>query len=402
MAQLIAGGAMKSGIDCVVIGGGVAGLMIAARLAGAGMSVRLIERDLLGAGATTSNHGLIHSGALYARWHPEIVATCAQAQIAYRTAFPDCVVATQPCWYYGTPETMHTYRRLWRRHDIVNHRVDGREINEILRVHGRDVAACATSELVIDTHALLNDLAAHCVVLGVEIVVGVKAARILLEDRRVHGVATAQGLTCAPIVVVCAGIGTRALLDDAGSMIGTALSSRLEMLTAYPGVLSRPLIGLEFGWPALAPTATGVVLASRYGGVQPAVTKAGRWPVPTGEAAALDAELRDWLAPGIIEHGRASAWVCSKTEHLGTDADRWGTSPNYAVIDHTYREQLHGLWTVLPGKMTLAMHASREVAIAITGTALPLAMTAGRAAPGDACGLVAGQPWVSESMQEAR
>ncbi|WP_328439691.1 NAD(P)/FAD-dependent oxidoreductase [Nocardia puris] len=394
---------MKSEIDCVVIGGGIAGLMSAARLASAGMRVRLIERDLLGAGATTSNHGLIHSGALYARWHPEIVTACAQAQIAYRTAFPGCVVTTQPCWYYGTPETMHIYRQLWRRHDIVHQRVDSREISEVLRVDGRDVSACAISELVIDTHALLNQLAAQCIRLGVEISVGVKAARIVTEDRRVRGVAAAHALVPAPRVVVCAGIGTRALLDDAGSIIGAALSSRLEMLTAYPGVLSRPLIGLEFGWPALAPTTAGVVLASRYGGVQPTVTRAARWPVPTGEAAALDAELRDWLAPGIIAHGRASAWVCSKTEHLGEDADQWGTAPNFAVIDHAAREQLQGLWTVLPGKMTLAMHASRHVAAAITGTSESVALRADRAvAVDDARGLVSGQPWVSESMQVAR
>ncbi|WP_275426229.1 NAD(P)/FAD-dependent oxidoreductase [Nocardia arizonensis] len=395
---------MKNGVDCVVIGGGVVGLMTAARLASAGRSVRLIERDLLGAGATTSNHGLIHSGALYARWHPEIVTTCAQAQIAYRSSFPDCVVATQPSWYYGTAETMHTYRQLWRRHDIVHHRVDGRDIGETLRVDGRDVAACAIGELVIDTHALLNQLAAQSIRLGVQISVGMKAARIVTETRRVRGVATAQGMLYAPTVVVCAGIGTRALLDDAGSMIGATLSSRLEMLTAYPGVLSRPLIGLEFGWPALAPTATGVVLASRYGGVQPTVTTAGRWPVPTGEAAALDAELREWLAPGVITYGQANAWVCSKTEHLGPDADQWGTAPNYAVIDHAAREQLHGLFTALPGKMTLAMHASREVAAAITGTPEPLGVRVDRAAESDddAHGLVAGQPWVSESMQVTR
>ncbi|MGN2641516.1 FAD-dependent oxidoreductase [Nocardia takedensis] len=301
---------MKKRIDCVVIGGGVAGLMTAARLAGAGMSVRLIERDLLGAGATTSNHGLVHSGALYARWHPEIVTTCALAQITYRTAFPDCVVATQPCWYYGTPETMHTYRQLWRRHDIVNRGVGSREISELLRVHGRDVAASEISELVIDTRALLNRLAAHCVSSGVEIAVGVEAARIVTEDRRVCGVATAHGSMSTPTVVVCAGIGTRALLDDAGSMIGTLLSSRLEMLTAYPGALPRPMIGLEFGWPALAPTASGVVLASRYGGAQPTVTKAGR---NSGSTALeiifswLDVTGRTVLVPTNTNYATAAA-----------------------------------------------------------------------------------------------
>lgn len=151
---------MSIDVDCVIVGGGVTGLMTAARLAESGRRVRLIERDLLGAGATTSNHGLIHSGALYARWHPEIVAACRQAQLTYRSSFPDCLVAAEPCWYFATSKTLHTYQTLWRSHDIVHHRVDPRDLGQIFRTEGRDIAACAIDEVVIDTRALLTVLAA--------------------------------------------------------------------------------------------------------------------------------------------------------------------------------------------------------------------------------------------------
>ncbi|MBF6397834.1 FAD-binding oxidoreductase [Nocardia cyriacigeorgica] len=395
---------MAIDVDCVIVGGGVTGLMTAARLAESGRRVRLIERDLLGAGATTSNHGLIHSGALYARWHPEIVAACRQAQLAYRSSFPDCLVAADPCWYFATSKTLHTYQTLWRSHDIVHHRVDPRDLSRVFRTEDRDIAACAIDEVVIDTRALLTVLVARCIDRAVEVSVGLTAEKLLIDNGRVRGVGTGDGVVRARQVVVCAGIGTRDLLDRAGSMIGAELASRLEMLTAYPGTLTRPVIGLEFGWPALAPAAAaGTVLASRYGGVQRTVQRRGRWPVPTAEAAALDRELTEWMAPGVIDHAEPVAWVCSKTEHTTRDQDQWGTSPNYTVIDHRQREQIGGLWTVLPGKMTLALHASRDVATAVTGQTQPLGLAHGARGDLDAAGELVGiSPWAAHQEVQAQ
>ncbi|WP_280313546.1 NAD(P)/FAD-dependent oxidoreductase, partial [Nocardia abscessus] len=292
---------MTRTVGCVVVGGGIAGLMTAARLAAAGWTVVLLERGLLGSGATTSNHGMIHSGALYARWHPEIVAACRQAQIAYQSSFPECVVTTQPCWYLARPETVHTYETLWRRHGIAHHTVETPEIRELLRDQGCDIAACAVGELVIDTRALLGELAARCVALGVEIAVATGAHRIVVHNGGVQAIDTAQGRIDTANVVVCAGIGTKPLLETAGSVIGAQLRSRLEMMMAYPGQLPRPIIGLEFGWPALAPAAAaGTVLASRYGGVQRWVDRPGRWAVPAPGVAAHAAVRREWLVPGVF------------------------------------------------------------------------------------------------------
>ncbi|WP_067837333.1 NAD(P)/FAD-dependent oxidoreductase [Nocardia lijiangensis] len=395
---------MTRTVGCVVAGGGIAGLMTATRLAAAGWRVVLLERGLLGSGATTSNHGMIHSGALYARWHPEIVTACKQAQLAYQSSFPECLVATESCWYVAHSQTLYTYRTLWRRHDIVHRNVDTREIRELVRDEGRDVQACAVGELVIDTHALLAELARRCLALGVEIAVASGAQRIVVENGVVQAVDTAQGSICTSNVVVCAGIGAKQLLEESGSVIGGQLRSRLEMMMAYPGQLRRPIVGLEFGWPALAPAAAaGTVLASRYGGVQRWVDRPGRWPVPAAEAAALDGELADWLVPGSIDHGGGVAWVCSKTEHTGAQRDQWGTAPNYAVVDHSAQEGITGLWTLLPGKMTLSLHASRDVTARMTGITPPLALPAQRRPPSDGVAeLVAASPWAAHQEVQVR
>ncbi|WP_433756566.1 FAD-dependent oxidoreductase [Nocardia sp. CA-135398] len=177
--------------------------------------------------------------------------------------------------------------------DIEHHGVDLRDIGEVIHdVDGDHVRAAEVHEVVVDARAVLRQLAARCVAHGVEVAVGISAQRIVIDNGGMRGVETSQGLISAPNVVVCAGIGTGGLLDRSGSVIGRELGSRLEMMMAYPGELPRPVVGLEFGWPAIAQSALqGTVLASRYGGVQRWVNRPSRWPVPASEAAQLSSEL---------------------------------------------------------------------------------------------------------------
>ncbi|QIS23427.1 NAD(P)/FAD-dependent oxidoreductase [Nocardia terpenica] len=370
---------MTSGrYDCVVVGGGVAGLMTAARLSRYGAAVGVLERDLLGAGATTRNHGMVHSGALYARWHPEVVPTCLQAQAAYRSSFPKAISDIDTCCYFGTPATMGDYATRWRRDNLAAHEIDTQQLCELLTLTGQPpVQGFAVQELLIDTPALITDLAARCVADGVDLLLGTRVSRVVTADGAVRGVDTTTGSIDAANVVVCNGIGTHSVLEQSASQVTGELRSRLEMMMAFPGELPCALIGLEFGWPALAPAAAGgVVLASRYGAPQRFVRGPARWPVPTADTVALTGELSQWLRPGLLDETAGVAWMCSKTEHTRGSGDQWGTEPNYAVIDHRDRDGITGWWTVLPGKMTLALHASRTVAQAVTGIEPPLAMPA--------------------------
>ncbi|MCA1847203.1 MAG: FAD-dependent oxidoreductase, partial [Actinobacteria bacterium] len=50
---------MTERADVVVVGGGIIGCGIAAELASRGVSVLLVERSHIGAGASGRNHGLI-------------------------------------------------------------------------------------------------------------------------------------------------------------------------------------------------------------------------------------------------------------------------------------------------------------------------------------------------------
>jgi len=387
---------MRTGqFDCLIIGGGVTGLAVALRLADAGMRVAVIERHHLGAGATTHNHGLLHSGALYVRWHPEIVRDCFDGQAAFRASFPGCLSSVDTCWYIGSPATLGIYRPLWRNHGLHSRRVDPAQLGEVLTVTDLgQIVGYAVPESVIDSHALITELADRAAAAGVELIVGADTTDLVIGNGRVRGVQTSTLALQAPQVVVCAGIGTRSLLERSGSTVAKELTSRLETMMAFPGRLSTAVIGLEFGWPFLAPSTTGrAVLASRYGAPQRFVQGEADWPVPVGEISALIGDLGTRLRPGLLDLEAGVAWVGAKTEHP-TGSDQWGTSPNYAVIDHQARDGIAGWWTVLPGKMTLALHASRRVAAAITGTQYDLELPApGHAGPRTVENLVAVTPW---------
>ncbi|MGX1811457.1 NAD(P)/FAD-dependent oxidoreductase [Nocardia sp. NPDC055321] len=365
---------MSDPFEAIVIGGGIAGLMTAVRLSHAGLRTALVERDALGAGATTGNHGIIHSGALYARHHPHVAALCAEAQHAFHESFPARIVEPRECRYVGTEATLSEYQRLWREHGFTTSTVDPDESAALLAsMPQRDFHVAAVRELVIDTRSMLTDLAADALAHGATLFTGAHARRVVTERGRVIGVETADGFIAGSSVIVCGGIGTHELLTNSRSVVADELRSRLEVLMAFRGEVAGPVIGLEFGLPALAPAAVGgTVLASRYGAPQQFITGRGRWPVPLAYAAELTREVLDLLGEDTIDPHSGLAWVCSKTEHAGKSSDSWGTQPNYSVIDHDAHDGVKGWWTVLPGKMTLALHASRDAAAAITGRPQPL------------------------------
>lgn len=68
-AEVASAGGADAGVvraTCVVLGGGVAGLWILARLRAAGISSLLVESQALGSGQTIASQGIIHGGTKYA------------------------------------------------------------------------------------------------------------------------------------------------------------------------------------------------------------------------------------------------------------------------------------------------------------------------------------------------
>jgi glycine/D-amino acid oxidase-like deaminating enzyme len=118
--------------DCTIVGGGVAGLMTAVRLASHGLHVALLEKNRLGSQASTGNHGMVHSGALYAELHPEIVKMCVESIPLFTSTFSDCMVSSDKAWLFGSNGRIDKFMRLWEQQGLDCRRLKSQEVGQVL------------------------------------------------------------------------------------------------------------------------------------------------------------------------------------------------------------------------------------------------------------------------------
>lgn len=390
--------------DTIVVGGGVAGLMSAIRLAALGDRVAVFDQGLIGGQATTGNHGIVHSGAFYAKWHPEMVPYCQDAVALYTKTFPQAVLALRS-YGYGLPENVDDMISHWERLRCPYEHVAAEEVAYLFNddclqrrvfVAGND-ASMSTRLIVVALAALARScgvaLFPHCAV-----------AHLRVHGGRVVGVTlNSGGHASARRVVLCAALGTWALTREVGIRLEGRLRSRLDMMVAFRGEgLRNVVLSHDFGGPNVAPAPGGVVLASPYGGEQPPVNRYRRWSVPLMKVLSLVHDLEANFREGLIELDSAHAYMCSKTEYTGRCVDQFGGQPGFAVIDHEVEDGVGHLWTLMPGKMTLAFHASHALASMLTSRDLPLELPATGAAPADDCEqLVDLYPWYDVSREAA-
>lgn len=380
-----------SDYDAIVIGGGIAGLLTALRLARAGQAVALLEADQLGSGATCANHGMLHSGALYARRHPHVVANCRQANPAFTTLLAGAELPALPACYVVPIDEADGFRTHLDQHGIPHQTATGQDLNP----DAGGYRLVQVDERVFSSRRIVTILAGQCLTAGVTLCTGATVQHINHASGKVTGVALSTGhrLT-SRTVVVAAGIGTTTLLRACGSRDSELLRSRLDMMIHLPATATRRgLIFTELHRPILMPAHDGGTLTSFFGGTQPDITGRRAFAVDLDKATALLEQTRRALADGVVDPTGAVAYVAGKTDYIGTaHAERGRINPGFHVIHHEHTDGIYGLHTVTTGKMTLAFHASKAAADFILGADLPLPLTpsAGAAVP---AGLVAFEPW---------
>jgi hypothetical protein len=282
------------------------------------------------------------------------------------------------------------------RHHIGYRAIDPDEAPEIdpgVRATHRLVGV---GERVFSSRRIVAILAAQCLAAGVTVLTGATVAGIAHAGGKVTGVRLAHRRLPARHVVIAAGTGTAQLLADLGSRQAPLLHSRLDMMIHLPAVpLRRGLIFAALDSPVMMPALGGGALVSFFGGVQPQITGRRAFGVDLGKATTLlDHTLRA-LTPGAGFADGAVAYVAGKTDFVGTvHAENGIVNPGYHVIDHERVEGMHGLYTVITGKMTLGFHVSKAVADAILGADLSLIIHPVTAADTPAR-LLAVEPWAS-------
>jgi len=383
--------------DCIVVGGGIAGLSTALRLALNGIRVVVLEKDRLGSGATVGNHGTIHSGALYALEHPQLSRQCQEALAAYRKSFPRAQVPVAMSWYFADGPRLLAFERCWHEQGIAYDTVERALVDDVLLTSAGDTRRCvAISDHIVSSRGILLDLAQRCLDAGVVLATSTPVREVHAGGGRCPAVRIGlrESLTAEHVVLGC-GLGIAPLLRPLGSSLCRRLRSRLAVMAVLPNLrLDRALFCLENTGPTVVPTTDGMALASLFGGLQPGIDELGRWPIPLALADHVLGQLGWCVRPDVVDAAGAWGYVCSKTELEAAPGDPWRGGPNYAVVDHGAQDGLDGLWSLIPGKMTVALHASRDLVARMYRIASELTLPpAGDRVTERAKRLVAQQPW---------
>jgi glycine/D-amino acid oxidase-like deaminating enzyme len=382
--------------DYAIVGGGISGLMTALRLARSGFRVGLFEKGEIGSEASTGNHGMIHSGALYAELHPDVVLQCIEANKLFRQTFSDAVVPLEDTWYFASSPRLELFKRLWQLQGIPFRDVEKDAWTAFLQPKYADSLSCASlPDFIVSPRRILIELVQMCLDLGVEISPMTPVHEVMLHQGAATGIRVGRRETVsAREIILCAGLGLIHLLKQVGSGAWEQLRPRLGMMVLFDNQrLNRALLCLEYGGPTIAPTYGSPALVSLFNGLQPSIKRNGKWPVAGAQLAEVAKQAKKYLQDDVLSLETGRAYGCSKTE-IAVGNFALSTKPSFVCMNHGSLDGIQHLWSLLPGKWTLSFHATHSLISQMlhedVGLPLPLQ---GHTVSAAAEKLVATEPW---------
>jgi DNA integrity scanning protein DisA with diadenylate cyclase activity/glycine/D-amino acid oxidase-like deaminating enzyme len=232
----------------LVVGGGIGGLSIALRLAETGLPVTVLEAGCLGSGATMRNQGWLWSGAMIARYQPELARMFHTALQQTLTYCPGCVEPQtgRMLYLFTAPQSrIYDWTDAWRTVGIPCEPVTIPEVaKELPQIDlDRINTAFRLPDCSIRTDLLLNQLAVAARQAGAEIRTETPVAELLREGNRVKGVLTTQGDEIpAQAVILAAGAAEYNPLPMANpppAQAGLRLL-KTHLIAVYPGIARTP------------------------------------------------------------------------------------------------------------------------------------------------------------------
>lgn len=362
--------------DVIVIGAGIAGLMTAVRLASSGRRVAVVEEGGIAAGATGKNHGIIHSGSLYADLHPDLVPLCQEACTLFASHFSGAIVNHNSTLHLIPPDEEPRCRERLRALGVGCGAPLPASARAMFRESVLDqLALLGVDSLTVSSTRVCASLAQMAVDAGAEMLTRTAVDRVLLDGGSARGVLVSPSVRIeAGRVVLCSGGGMPGILARSG-LSTDRFRTRADLMLVVPGVIDHPVVEYRFGGSYVVPALGGSVLASRFGGTQPFIDSVdSRVNVPLTIGVQLMASLRRLFRPHVLRGEHATAYTCSKIELRSDRADAWGVEPYHNVIDHAETDGVRDLWSLLPGKMTLAFHATSDLCARLRGAPEPLGL----------------------------
>ncbi|HEX4130497.1 MAG TPA: glycine oxidase ThiO [Pirellulales bacterium] len=257
--------------DCLIVGGGVIGLSIAYELAGAGVRVRLVERQAIGREASWAGAGILPppgqpdpsdahgqlaalSHALHRAWAEELRSLTGIDNGHRRTG------AIYVAHDREQQRSLEAQQVHWRR-DRVEH--EPLSTGELSRIEPELVRAeCAfhlPDECQIRNPWHLRALAAACLLRGVEISEGVQATDFIVRNSRIDGLCTSAGVLRAECYCLTGGCWTAELAAKLDYTLAIApVRGQMALVRGMPHVLKHII---NEGRRYLVPRGDGRILA---------------------------------------------------------------------------------------------------------------------------------------------
>jgi glycine/D-amino acid oxidase-like deaminating enzyme len=346
----------------VIVGGGIAGLATAVRLAKGGLPVTLFEASDLGSAASTRNQGWLHSGGYFALDAPAYAKACFASLEETLRFCPDCPEPhiSSMAYLFARPDTLvKPWTDAWTAAGIPWQELPVEKVRAELP--GLDAArvqhAFQLPDRAIRQQVLLEHLAATAQNSGVEIRTGTPVKCLPIEDERLAGVVTSAGEEIKARLVVLAG----------GSS-GFALCR--EFLQQHPGKqhdfelvpLKAHLASLDLGvgrLPFCVPDADGVCHIPH-----PPVSVFGleqweRVSVPDDNTAPQQVErIREKIHELFPQQAANSqslhVWAGTMIQAMRFDQVETGGAIWPAVIDHArHTPRIENLISIFSGRATL-------------------------------------------------
>lgn len=368
----------------VIVGGGIAGLSAAVRLAQAGLPVLVAEAGQLGAEASTRNQGWLHSGGYFARSSPPFARLCHESLEQTMRFCPECLEPNVATMHYliSRGETLvHDWTVAWQQADIpvqeLSHRAALKAFPGISSEQLQH--AFQLPDRAMRVNILLEYLAAAAENAGAEIRTETPISRLTERDGRIEAVVTGRGEEISARLVILApgAAGAPLLAEYLGPRAGAQSDYELVALKTH-------LIAIQ---PQAAAVPFCIVDAEGFNHIpheSKSIFGIDRWDTPRSpQDHAVDPDFENQLWRRISQFFprlhrsscQATCWAGTMFQAMRVEQIQPGGAIWPAVIDHArHTPQLDNLLTIFPGRATLwpkLAEETRKLALAKLDTVLP-------------------------------
>lgn len=353
-----------------IVGGGFAGISLAARLAQSGLPVTLLETADLGFDASSRNQGWLHSGGWFAPEHPDLARMCYASLQQTVQYCPECLEPNHDGMYYlfSRIGTAHLeWVKAWKTVGIPFTEVSREQVarsfpdlDETQLQH-----AFMLPDRAFRPQVLLERLAADARNAGAEIRTHAHVAELLRDRDRVLGVRMGTGEEIrARFTILATGAWdwSSALMPPAD--VGQQSEYTRIVLKTHL-VAFRPEVG---SWPFCVIDRDGFnhvphLLTSVFGTTRWQVVKnPADHSVNIQETELIWKEIQN-LFPTVNRNTVVGLreWAGTTVQMMHCDQIIPGEAPFPSVINHSLEPpRCDNLWSVSPGRATLWAHLAEE------------------------------------------